>query len=99
MLRHYGYKKEDPLDTAPNLDGVIVAVTRPDLVEVSLGLDDGLKQGHKLEVYRVMGAAQSYVGRIYVVSASFDRAACKVDPNFLKSPIQRGDRVKSRLTN
>ncbi len=98
VLRHYGYRKEDPLDTAPNLDGVIVAVTRPDLVEVSLGTDDGLKKGHKLEVYRVNGAAQSYVGRIYVMSASFDRAACKVDPNYLKSPIQRGDRVKSRLT-
>jgi len=99
VLRHYGHNKEDPLDSEPDVDGIVVAVTRPDLVEVSLGLDDGIKQGHKLEVFRVRGAAQSYVGRIFVASASFDRAACKVDPKYLKSPIQRGDRVKSRLTN
>jgi len=100
VLRHFGYTKDTSLDAnPPSVDGIVTAVPQPDLCEISLGSDDGLMKGHKLEVYRQMGGANNYVGRIYVMSTTFDKAACKVDPQYLKSPIQRGDRVTSRLVS
>ncbi len=96
VLRHYELNPEDPL-TEPPRDGIVLAVPEPGLCEISLGSDDGFKKGYKLEVFRAAGGAKSYVGRIHVVKTSFDRSACRVDPGFQKSPIQKGDRVTSRI--
>ena len=76
------------------LEGAIQAVTADNLVEINLGSDDGLMKGHKLEVVRSGGV---YVGRIEVVSTMPDRAVCRVIPEMLKSPMQRGDRVHDKL--
>ena len=74
----------------------MTAVTGANLVEISLGEDDGLREGHDLEVYRIRGGRHSYVGRVKVVSVQPDRAVCKVDPNFRQSNIERQDRVKTK---
>ncbi len=98
VLRHFGYDKDMSLDPFPPIvKGTVAAVTRPDLIEISIGSDDGLKVGHKLEVLRDAGGRSIYVGRVYVVKTTFDKAACKVDPNFRKSNIQMGDRVTSKI--
>jgi hypothetical protein len=78
------------------LDGVVLAVPQQNLVEISIGADDGLRKGHKLEVVRMNGAT-AYVGRIEVTQTTPDRAVCRVLPEMLKSPMQRGDRVFDRL--
>ena len=59
-----------------------------------IGADDGLRKGHKLEVMRTGGG---YVGRIEVTDTTPDRAVCRVVPEMLRSPMQRGDRVFDRL--
>ncbi len=98
VLRHFGHDKDMSLDSfPPQVDGIVLAVPQPSLVEISIGSDDGLKEGHSLEVYRTAGGSSTYVGRIHVVKTSYDKAACKVDPNYRKSNVQRGDRVTSKI--
>ena len=87
------YKAKDP---PAGTRGQVTAANRPDMVEISLGSDDGIRKGHKLEVVRVDGNS-TYVGRIEVIETSPDRAVCRPVPNMLRSPIQRGDRVFDRL--
>lgn len=88
------YKDKEP---PAGLQGQVTGVPRPDLVEVSVGSDDGLRKGHKLEVVRVEGGNTVYVGRVEVVEAAVDRAVCRTDPKMLRSPVQRGDRVFANL--
>ena len=72
--------------------GVVIAVA-DDLVEVSIGSDDGLQAGHELEVFR----ADEYLGRLRVVSVKPDRAVVRVLKDFARGIVQRGDRVATRL--
>jgi hypothetical protein len=85
--------KEPP----PDLGGRIVAVQPPDLVEISLGSDDGLRMGHVLFVVRPGDGGMKYVGRITVMKEpSPDRAVCRVEKP-LTVPIERGDLVRAKL--
>ncbi|HEY6564252.1 MAG TPA: hypothetical protein VIY86_07125, partial [Pirellulaceae bacterium] len=61
-----------PVDNQPpKVDGVITAIRDQNLVEVSVGADEGLLRGHTLEVYRDTGG---YLGRLIVIETSPDRA-------------------------
>jgi hypothetical protein len=77
----------------PPVDGVVLASSRDGLVEISLGSDDGMERGHKLEVYR--GA--KYLGRIEVWQTSPDKSVARILPEFRKGPIAKEDRVATRL--
>jgi small-conductance mechanosensitive channel len=85
------YKSKQP---PAGTQGIVLAVPEQNLVEISIGADDGLRKGHKLEVMRAGGA---YVGRIEVQQTTPDRAVCRVIPDMLRSPLQRGDRVFDKL--
>jgi hypothetical protein len=63
------------------------------LVEVSIGADDGLKEGNTLIVYR----GSRYLGRLTVLETSPDKAVAQVDRQFQQGQIQEGDRVATRL--
>lgn len=90
-------ENKDYSGKAPKVNGLVLAVEGNDLVEVSIGSDDGLMKGHKLEVYRTEGGASTYLGRIDIIRTQPDRAVGKVDMNFRKGTIQKGDRVASTL--
>jgi hypothetical protein len=94
VLRKFDLKPEPELyrDQPPTLDGYVVSAGDK-LVEISIGADEGLLKGHKLEVYRPTG----YVGRIEVVKTNVDRSVCQVVPGYQKSRIQPNDLVTSRL--
>ncbi|MBN2475462.1 MAG: hypothetical protein JXB62_12700 [Pirellulales bacterium] len=99
VLQKFSLKPEPELYRGqPDIvDGLVLAVPGRDLVEISIGADDGLLAGHKLEVYRAGGAGNTYVGRIEVVETHPDRAVCRPVAGYQQSPIQRGDRVASRI--
>ena len=83
----------------PRVDGIILASNANGYVEISIGSDDGLEQGHELDVYR-MGpslAENKYLGKIRVVETQADRSVAQVLPNFRKGTIQKEDRVATRL--
>ena len=94
VLRAHGLTKDTPVDgIPPQLHGKVLAVNRDNLIEVSLGSDDGLRVGHTLEVYR----NAKYLGRVEVLNTSTDRAVAKILPAFRKAAIQQGDDVATRF--
>ncbi len=76
------------------LDGRVTAIGQKDLVVVSLGSDEGLRTGDKLEVWRGNG---SYIGRLIVVETKTDTAVARVVPEYLQGVIRQGDSVGTKL--
>lgn len=82
----------------PRIQGYVMA-TLNDNVEISIGSDDGLERGHKLDVFR-MGATPAttrYLGKIEIVDARPDKSIARIIPEFKQGIIQRSDRVASKL--
>ena len=82
------------VDLPPRVDGVVTAVGDKGLVEISIGSDDGLREGHKLEVFR----GNSYLGRVVIRRTEPDRAVAEIDPAYRKGSIRKGDRVATKLS-
>lgn len=86
----------DPRAVKPRVDGFVSQVKRvagAQLIEVTIGSDDGLKPGHTVEVFR----DSKYLGRIEILKTSPDKAVGRVDRRFLQGQIQEGDRVATQL--
>jgi len=58
----------------PKVEGIVTDVSDKDLLEISIGADDGLKVGHALDVYR----GNQYLGRIVIKKTNPDRAVGQV---------------------
>lgn len=86
----------DPGAVKPRIDGFVSQVRRvagAQLVEVTIGADDGLKPGHTVEVFR----NNRYLGRLEILKTSPDKAVGRVDRRFQQGQIQEGDRVATQL--
>ena len=84
----------DPIiDIPPPLEGRVVEVGASNLVEISVGSDDGIRKGHELDVSR----GDRYLGRIVIVEAFANRAVGEIVPELRKGRIQRGDRVFTKV--
>lgn len=98
VLDAVGADEFQPVDgIPPKVDGIILAVARDGLVELSIGSDDGLRLGNTLEVYRRGPSSSKYLGRVEVLRVTPDRAVAKIIPEFRKGLIQKEDRVATRL--
>lgn len=86
-----GIDIDEPLDGAPpERNGTVLVVDRPtDLVEVSIGYDDGLRDGHLLDVTR----SGRYVGRLRIRRTEPNRAVAEILKDYHQGSIQEGDRV------
>jgi myosin heavy subunit len=85
---------ENPDDAPPaDLRGIITAVQDNELVEVSLGRDDGLREGHFLEAYR----GGQYLGRLRIVRVSDDKAIGEVLATYRRGFIQQNDIVVAKI--
>ena len=84
---------EDVDGIPPPLDGLVLDV-RKNFMEISLGSDDGLKVGHQLEVFK----DRTYKGRIVVRRTDPDRAVAEIIPELRKGEIQKGDKVRTKVT-
>lgn len=80
-------------DSPPDIEGFVRAVNDQDLIEISLGNDDGLRKGHELVVYR----GRDYVARVVVREVRTDFAVAEVIPSLKRIPVQKGDRVATKL--
>jgi len=92
VLRRHNLSAEEP-DGPVDVRGKILAVNAENLVEVSIGSDDGLRAGAKLEVFR----GSNYLGRVEVMKTDTDRSVAKILPEFKRGIIQKGDDVATRL--
>jgi hypothetical protein len=93
LLANLHMSLEDPIDAHNiNVNGVITAVSRTQ-VELSIGIDDGVRVGQELDIYR----GNKYVGRVKVIETRPDSAVATILTEYLQFNIQRGDNVASRL--
>ena len=72
----------------PDVDGIVTAVAK-DMLQISLGFDDGLREGHQLDVYR--GA--NFLGRIVIRKITPSSAVGEIIPKYRRGEIRKGDRV------
>lgn len=87
----------EPGSVVPRVRGEVFATRRNagiQLIEVSIGSDDGLKPGHTVEVFR----GDRYLGRAEILTTEPDRAVGRVMRRFQKGQIQEGDNVATKLT-
>lgn len=84
--------KERVRASAPPLYGTVIAVGK-NLIEVSLGSDDGLKVGHRLEVFR----DNAYLGNAVVVTTEPNKSVAQVDEKTQKGKVEVKDRVATRI--
>jgi chemotaxis protein histidine kinase CheA len=86
----------DPAGVVPTVDGVVSQVRRvpgDQLVEVTIGTDDGLKEGDTVIVFR----GNRYLGRLAILETSPDKSVGRVERRYQQGQIQEGDRVATRL--
>jgi hypothetical protein len=97
ILREQGIDPAtEPGAVVPTVDGVVSQVRRTagaQLVEVTIGADDGLKAGNTVEVFR----GSKYLGRVEILQTSPDKSVGRVDRRFQQGQILEGDRVATRL--
>lgn len=95
VMDRHGISPEEPAENKPpSVDGVVTAVSKSGLVEISIGGDDGIREGHQLEVF----SGNSYLGRIKIRKIAPDRAVGEIIPEYRKGDIKKGDRVATRLS-
>jgi len=90
-----GIDINEPLDGAPpERNGNILQIDRPrSLVLVSIGRDEGLRQGHLLEVTR----DGRYVGRLKVRNTEPDQSVAEIMKDYSEGILMEGDRVDTTL--
>ena len=88
------FKKVPPA----GLSGLVTAVPLPDVVEISLGADDGVSVGNRFNVTRP--SANKYIGVIEVIKVDYpNRAVCRPDTKLQSDQIQKGDHVEADHQN
>jgi hypothetical protein len=83
-------------EVIPRVRGKVAATRRADgtqLIEITVGADDGIKPGHTVEVFR----GERYLGRAQVLRADPDRAVARILREFQQGPIQKDDDVATKL--
>lgn len=76
-----------------DVEGQVEGLGERNMVQISIGFDDGLREGHELAVVR--GA--EFVGKIRVVKTQPDKAVAVILKDYRRGIIKVGDRVDTRL--
>jgi hypothetical protein len=89
-----GINPNDPV--VDQVQGKISATRRADgqqLIEITVGADDGIRQGGTVEIYR----GQRYLGRAQIMRADPDRAVAQVMREYQVGQVQEGDNVATKF--
>ncbi len=81
------------IEAPPAVNGQILAVSTSGSVEVSLGRDDGMREGFTLEVTR----SGQYLGRLKLTTVAADKSVAQILTGHQRGFIREGDRVDSKL--
>ncbi|MCE9529463.1 MAG: hypothetical protein K8R36_25725 [Planctomycetales bacterium] len=77
-----------------NLNGIVLVVGDKDLVEISVGKDDGLREGHIMEIYR----GDTYIGQIKIMKVAPDRAVGQINKDLKRGQVRKGDHVTTKFS-
>ena len=76
------------------MEGVVLrTMLEQNLIAISLGGDDGVREGHTFDVYR----GDRFIGKARVVKSRNNMSAAKLIPEFLQAPVAQGDYVTTKL--
>lgn len=87
----------------PDVVGIVLETKKSkqgsEYVEISIGSDDGLLEGHSLLVYHLGtdGSRPKYLGKLRIIHTAPDRAVGEVLERAKNGIIQRGDNVTTKL--
>jgi len=102
LLTRLGYGDLAPavylVDVPPRVEGTITDIRPDGSLEINIGRDDGLLQGHKLHVYRDREGLQSYLGRIEIIDVKPGKSVGKIMPEYRTGTILRNDNVTAYLS-
>jgi len=85
-----------PGAVVPQVRGIVSASRRNasgQMIEVTVGADDGLRKGHTVEIFR----GERYLGRAEIIQTEPDRAVGRVIRKFQQGQIQENDHVATKL--
>jgi hypothetical protein len=91
VLKAYDLTADSPVDNIPpQVLGQVLAVG-PEMIEISIGGDDGIKPGHNVVVSR----RDKFLGRAEITKVAPDRAVGRIKQR--NAPFQEGDRVQTKV--
>ena len=80
---------------SPDIEGQVLRVEpRGELVEISIGSDDGVVAGQEYSIYR-LGDTPLYIGKIRITLAEADTAVARVIESPMGYKVKEGDDVSS----
>ena len=97
LLRSNGFDPSaTPGEIVPHVRGLVSKLRRDasgQLIEITVGADDGIRKGHTIEIFR----GSRYLGRAEVIRTEPDRAVARIIRKFQQGPIQERDHVATKL--
>ena len=96
VMKHHGLDVNSLVSSLEpiNLTGLVLVVGDKDLVEISVGKDDGLREGHVMEIYR----GDTYIGQIKIMKVAPDRAVGQINKDLKRGQVRKGDHVTTKFS-
>ncbi|MBC7852501.1 MAG: hypothetical protein IAF94_03610 [Pirellulaceae bacterium] len=96
VMKHHGLDVNSLVSSLEpiNLTGLVLVVGDKDLVEISVGKDDGLREGHVMEIYR----GDTYIGQIRIMKVAPDRAVGQLNKDLKRGQVRKGDHVTTKFS-
>ena len=93
VMKAHGLSDDALVDhIPPKVDGVVARV-KDNYIAISLGTDDGIREGHTVDIYR----GDRFIGKATVTKAEYNMSAARVDSDFLQAPVAEGDHVTTKF--
>lgn len=80
---------------SPDIEGKVLRVSN-DLLEISIGSDDGVVTGQEYSIFRT-GESPQYIGKIKVTLTEPDKAVARVTEPYLGRKVMEGDNVAAKI--
>lgn len=96
VMRAHGLTKDSLVAQLEpiGLNGIVLVVGDKDLIEISVGKDDGLREGHIMEVYR----GDTYLGQIKIMKVAPDRSVGQINKDLKRGQVRKGDHVTTKFS-
>lgn len=97
VMDHIGVTPDTPLhNQPPRVEGevTVVSAKNNNLVEISLGEDDGIRVDHELVVYR----DNTYVAKIKIRKVGPNVAVGEIEKDTRRGTVKKGDNVTTRFS-
>ena len=75
----------------PEVEGVVLR-TKDNLIAISVGGDDGVRDGHVFDIYR----GDRFIGKAEVTTAKENMSAARLISEYQQAPVAEGDYVTTK---